>query len=346
MPLNQKQGEILRTVVERFLRLKSATSRRQLAVKFRALEELDDLARKGLIEQRDDRCLPTAAGFYYCGDADFARMARASAVLLLRTLQNLYEVEQDKEDFTAEEVEAHARKIHDLIEDETFKLGLYLVQHLGVLSSWGRQNDGFEPTTLRIHESVLQIDDFEAYYERRVQLWNPERTERVLAEAQRGPVRQLPQSAPAGAEPNWTQLHADVVAVAHGLFRDGHYADAVLASLRHLNSRVQALVKDRTGKELDGAPLMQFAFSVDKPVIRLAESSPLARDIQQGYMMTFAGAMIGIRNPKAHANINIDALRATHFLYMVSLLMFKLDEALAMEANAAVEMAAGKNTAL
>jgi len=38
------------------------------------------------------------------------------------------------------------------------------------------------------------------------------------------------------------------------------------------------------------------------------------------------GAMTGIRNPKAHENITIDSRRAIHFLFLASLLMFKIDE--------------------
>lgn len=37
--------------------------------------------------------------------------------------------------------------------------------------------------------------------------------------------------------------------------------------------------------------------------------------------------MIGIRKPKAHEKIEIDANRAMHFLFLASLLLHKLDEA-------------------
>lgn len=47
--------------------------------------------------------------------------------------------------------------------------------------------------------------------------------------------------------------------------------------------------------------------------------------MQQGYMEMFAGAMIGIRNPQAHNNMQIsksDAIRKLHF---ASMLMYELD---------------------
>jgi len=45
-------------------------------------------------------------------------------------------------------------------------------------------------------------------------------------------------------------------------------------------------------------------------------------------MQIYAGAMIGIRNPKAHANITIDAKRAKHHLHLASLLAYCFDERL------------------
>ncbi len=40
-------------------------------------------------------------------------------------------------------------------------------------------------------------------------------------------------------------------------------------------------------------------------------------------MQVFAGAMTGIKNPKAHENIVIDEVKAIHFLFLASLLLHK-----------------------
>lgn len=126
----------------------------------------------------------------------------------------------------------------------------------------------------------------------------------------------------------WTGIHPKITEIARPRFTAGHLADAVEASFKEINDRVKSSVKSRTGKEIDGAPLMQQAFSVNTPIITLADmSSTSGRDEQQGYMGIFAGSMTGIRNPKAHSNIVIDEKRATHLLYLASLLMYKLDEA-------------------
>ena len=127
----------------------------------------------------------------------------------------------------------------------------------------------------------------------------------------------------------WSMIHKDIIKVAKDKFEDGYYADAVESAFKEINRRVKEIVKKKIGKELDGASLMQHAFSEKNPIIALDDlSSETGKDIQKGYMQIFAGAMTGIRNPKAHANIDISRERAMHFIILASLLMYKLDEAL------------------
>ena len=72
---------------------------------------------------------------------------------------------------------------------------------------------------------------------------------------------------------------------------------------------------------------MRTAFSPNKPIIVFEDMRPQSgRDIQQGYMDIFAGSMMGILNPKAHDNISITRNRAIHFLFLASLLLYKIDE--------------------
>ena len=74
---------------------------------------------------------------------------------------------------------------------------------------------------------------------------------------------------------------------------------------------------------------MNKAFSVNNPVVVLDDlSTESGRNVQQGYMQIFAGSMIGIRNPKAHANVTIDDMRTRHSLYLASLLAHRFDERL------------------
>jgi uncharacterized protein (TIGR02391 family) len=104
----------------------------------------------------------------------------------------------------------------------------------------------------------------------------------------------------------WLLLHPRVVELAKPRFESGHYADAVESAFKELNAMVKELYIKSGGDELDGVSLMRKAFTPGKPAIRLDDlSTETGRNIQQGYMDLFAGSMSGIRNPKAHGNLNI-----------------------------------------
>lgn len=127
----------------------------------------------------------------------------------------------------------------------------------------------------------------------------------------------------------WDILHPKIVDVAKSRFEAEHYADSVEAALKEINKIIKAIVKKETGEEFDGANLMNRAFSLNKPIVFLDDlDTQTGKDIQKGYMQLFAGSMSGIRNPKAHDNININKERAVHFLFLCSLLMFKIDDAI------------------
>jgi uncharacterized protein (TIGR02391 family) len=122
-------------------------------------------------------------------------------------------------------------------------------------------------------------------------------------------------------------IHPVIRCVAYDRYKSKQYADSVEASLKEINVYVKKRVLDQTGNEEDGSKLMKKAFSVEHPIIKLGDiATDTGRNIQIGYMEIFSGSMIGIRNPKAHENINIDANRARHLIYLSSLLMSKLEE--------------------
>lgn len=127
----------------------------------------------------------------------------------------------------------------------------------------------------------------------------------------------------------WADLHPEVVQHSKSRYDAGHFADSVEAAFKHLNAKVKKLVLEKIGQEFDGASLMRKAFSPNGPAISLDNlSTETGKNIQQGYMDIFAGCMTGIRNPKAHDNIQIDSKRAIHLLFLASLLLYKVDERL------------------
>lgn len=125
----------------------------------------------------------------------------------------------------------------------------------------------------------------------------------------------------------WSIMHPAIIRVAQQRFESEQYADAVEAAFKEINTRVKNMYLEKNGETKDGADLMFSAFPANNPVLCFDFStSPFSKDdIQKGYMHMFAGAMMGIRNPKAHANETITKEDALRKLAFASMLMYKLD---------------------
>jgi uncharacterized protein (TIGR02391 family) len=333
--LSEVEREIIRTVLDRFLRFNEPTPRKLLIRKYRSPDLLDRLSNASILRTIDREVfLPLPLAFHYCGDPDALRLARTSVEVVLRVLQNMFDVEMDKTDFSPADVEAHAHKMFGVPSPpETIRLGLYLAQNFGVLAGWSGNAQQTELVSLRIAENIVTLTDagkvwdehiarYAAYFE------NPPQgaaSEMVAA---------FPFTSLQPLELGWPLIHAEIAKVSKSRFKSQHYADAAEAAFKLINERLKGIVKDRIGKEYDGAPLMQRAFSSDKPVLVLGDlSTMIGRDIQVGYQQIFSGAMLAIRNPKAHSNVQIDAVRSMHFIYLASLLMSKIDEAVALDSS-------------
>lgn len=110
-----------------------------------------------------------------------------------------------------------------------------------------------------------------------------------------------------------------LVACSRDLFFGGFYALSVLEAFK----TVCSYIKRRTGSTLDGSTLMQTTFSPKSPLLFLNQVKTASqKDEQLGYMQIFAGAMTGIRNPRAHeANYDDEPIRALEMLVMANHLM-------------------------
>lgn len=145
-------------------------------------------------------------------------------------------------------------------------------------------------------------------------------------------IRRLMEHSEIDSSPNptdwfWDLVHPRIQSLARPRFEAGMFGDAVEASFKEVNDTVKRIYRDLEQREADGARLMTSAFSPGNPIIRLSPlDTETDRNIQQGYMQIFAGAMTGIRNPQAHGNLNPDARKALHLICLASLLMCKVDE--------------------
>jgi len=120
------------------------------------------------------------------------------------------------------------------------------------------------------------------------------------------------------------QFHQRIIAASKSLFESGHYSQAIFEAFKAVNN----FVKEKSGLSLDGKALMSKVFNEDAPIIKLNELLTQSdRDEQEGFKFLFMGAMVGIRNPKAHDNvIQTDPYRTLEYLGFASLLMKRIEE--------------------
>lgn len=128
----------------------------------------------------------------------------------------------------------------------------------------------------------------------------------------------------------WNYIHPRIVASSQKLYDDGHYANAAVDAFIEINDRVKQLYKrlEPNGKILDGQALMNRVFSDEKPLLEICDRTvESGNDIHNGVRSMLAGAMSAFRNPKAHANVSLDAAEAMRQLMFASTLMYKIDAA-------------------
>lgn len=133
---------------------------------------------------------------------------------------------------------------------------------------------------------------------------------------------------PSVAPTFWDLLHPAVTRASKSRYESKHFADAVRVALVDVNNRVKDHAKTHGVVGFDGTALMRRALSRDQPLIVVGDlDTESGRNEQEGYSHMMAGAMLAIRDPKSHENVEIDPSRAIHLLFLASLFNHRLDEA-------------------
>lgn len=104
------------------------------------------------------------------------------------------------------------------------------------------------------------------------------------------------------------------------LFLDQHYSGSAEKGF----VCVENAVKEKSGiSDKYGASLMRRVFSPNSPILSFNSTQTQSdRDEQEGYMHLFEGAMIGIRNPRAHGSqLNDEPEEALRFLGLANHLL-------------------------
>lgn len=120
-------------------------------------------------------------------------------------------------------------------------------------------------------------------------------------------------------------LHPRVAIACADLYRNGHYKQAVLeASIALVN-----YVKERSRQHsLDGSKLMTTVFSANNPLLAFNElKDQTDKDEQEGFMHLFIGAVLALRNPRAHAIFDDSPEMALDYIAFLSMLAKRLEGA-------------------
>jgi uncharacterized protein (TIGR02391 family) len=122
-----------------------------------------------------------------------------------------------------------------------------------------------------------------------------------------------------------SDFHPIVKQTAGKLFIGGHYRQAILDTYIEL---VQSVKVKSAKYDIEGSSLMQTVFSANKPFLSISENA----DEQLGFMWLFSGAVMGIRNVKAHkVDEHPDKQTTLEYLGFPSLLFKVLDDSQAVK---------------
>jgi uncharacterized protein (TIGR02391 family) len=263
-------------------------------------------------------------------DDELYKRAETAFVSTVRVLRHLFCKDPPKTPYSIDSLLVAAAAIGENLDGDKLFLGLYLCQDFGVLWSPRFAPDGITVMECTIGDHIINMKDPERDWTTRGQ------NAKNAREAMHHPPIDFLQAALSedtfgdeypeeGYQDGfWSMLHPSIVVEARKRYRFGLYAESVLAALMVISLRVKSL----TGLDLDGAPLMNKAFSPTHPHLLFdTATTETGRSIHQGYMQIFAGTMSAVRNPKAHGFVEITQNRCVHFLFLASLLALKLDEA-------------------
>ena len=334
MTFEQTAIEIMRTICRNFLEYRQSTKQHDLIVQFEEPDLLFEMGRLGLLRERNNQLeyLPSAGSFAVLNaDDPFYLRAERSFVVTLQTLRQCFKTEDPSQRYdSASLAETFAGKdAKGSVED--FDLGLYLCLDFGIYSTNHIADDGLTVSNVGVSSAIIRYKD-------PVQAWGDrhESARRAIP----GPrvSMELPAQVTIDGDDDgffeerdsegfWSLLHPSIIPEVQRRFRVRLYPEAVEVALKVVCSSI----RERTGLDWDGVRLMNEAFSPSSPTLLFDSSgSETAKSMQEGYHRIFQGAIMAIRNPKAHGFVEISRLQCIHFLFFASLLAFKVEEASAV----------------
>ncbi|HWG22465.1 MAG TPA: TIGR02391 family protein [Terracidiphilus sp.] len=333
MTNDEIKSGIAKVVCAGFLERRERTKRHPLLVRFdnpNVLDVLDEMNQRNLLRDSGDRrdeYGPTSGTFALLGDGhEFYKQATSAFECTIRALRSLYLSNGGEVDYEPFDFRLRVQEFQDNgpISHEFISLGLYLALEFAAIQPTKMSSDQLTVERFRIAERVIRMQDPASSWTQRVRAAR-EPLLRPNIQIQEFPTFDADAGDDAASNDFfWPLIHPAVATAARPRFDSGCYSDAVEWALKVVAEEVRR----RTGLTIDGADLMHKAFSPNRPYLVFKDTLPATQlSLQQGYMEVFAGAMTGIRNPKAHGMVQLDRRRCIHFLFLASLLADKVDEA-------------------
>ena len=120
------------------------------------------------------------------------------------------------------------------------------------------------------------------------------------------------------------ELHPYIAKGCSQLFLDGHYSQAVEEAAK----AVFQYIREKTSLLLDGVPLIENAFSINKPLLAFSDLADQNKKNEQlGFMEMLKGFAKGVRNPLAHTHGHQEeAHKAFEYLVVASLFCRRIDD--------------------
>ncbi len=121
------------------------------------------------------------------------------------------------------------------------------------------------------------------------------------------------------------KLHPQISQACVNHFRNGEYRSAVVDACIAL----QDLVRDSSGcSDVDGTKLMQEAFSPNSPILAFNDAATRSdAGEQEGWMYLFKGAVMALRNRRAHSLAPHSAEEAVDYITLLNILATQLTTA-------------------
>jgi uncharacterized protein (TIGR02391 family) len=317
MALSEQDKRILNDILSASLKSPKGIDR----ARFRAdnaefIPELDQLERLGYLEQRDDSYyINILALAYLAKENPNAQSIVQNCGFVFTLLQANYRENLGKQILVPEIERATGLSADDV------ELALRFIKQASVLGSYSK-------VFVAPSESILKYKSFEDILKEQEEAENQNIQPHKAVIADTKSTKHLIEHQEAIESPlqllDALQLHPRIIRTSKSLFSSGHYAEAIFAAFKAVNN----FTKRKTGQSLDGKDLMAKAFNESKPIIKINKlTTQSERDEQEGFRFLFMGAMVGIRNPKAHDDTRqIDYHKALEYLAFASLLMRRATE--------------------